>query len=607
MTFRLTLGVVLFFRILSAQPASFDLTTVPTKSMPQSLVAGDFNHDGKPDLAVSGIDASGAGTVEILLGNGDGGFRSAGAIGVGAHASSIVKGDFNNDGKLDLAVSVGDDGQIVVLLGNGDGTFRAPVASGASSPTGLAVGDVNGDGKLDLVLGPYTYAASCAIAVMPGNGDGTFGQPVYTTMDRLDRPSAVVADFNGDGKADVFVTGWSTADGQKFGQLLGSAEGLQPVIWSKYTYPFIFGTWITVQDFNGSGRPDVAALDLLDHPETGRFSLATFSDGSLEAVSSGVNIPEDSFQGRHYQSLAAADIDGDGHPDLILTDVFGNLFVILGRGDGTFFGPAAYPPASPSPTIYTGASPNFCDAHGSLTTADFRGIGKQDVVMALSGKSVVLLKNGAAAAPVVSPAAGPGVAGSILPVYGDGLSYGSGTAQGGVPILPDAAPDTLFGLTIQADGIDAPLLYASPTQANIQLPWELAGKTQTTLLVTRNGASQTMKIPLATYAPVLFAAVPAGSRYLSIYATGLGAVNRGSAPLTGQITPMGFLYRTTAMPAVTVGGVPATVEFSGLAPGFLGAYQVNVLIPDGVQAGSAVPVRLSIGGVASNAVTVGVQ
>jgi uncharacterized protein (TIGR03437 family) len=70
---------------------------------------------------------------------------------------------------------------------------------------------------------------------------------------------------------------------------------------------------------------------------------------------------------------------------------------------------------------------------------------------------------------------------------------------------------------------------------------------------------------------------------------------------------MGFLYRTTAMPAVTVGGVPATVEFSGLAPGFLGAYQVNVLIPDGVQAGSAVPVRLSIGGVASNAITVGVQ
>jgi uncharacterized protein (TIGR03437 family) len=220
---------------------------------------------------------------------------------------------------------------------------------------------------------------------------------------------------------------------------------------------------------------------------------------------------------------------------------------------------------------------------------------------------VVLLKNGAAAAPVVSPAAGPGVAGSILPVYGDGLSYGSGTAQGGVPILPDAAPDTLFGLTIQADGIDAPLLYASPTQANIQLPWELAGKTQTTLLVTRNGASQTMKIPLATYAPVLFAAVPSDGRYLSIYATGLGAVNPGSEPLTGQLTPTGFLYRTIAMPVVTVGGVPATVRFSGLAPGFLGVYQINVSIPDGVQAGSAVPVRLSIGGVSSNAVTVGVQ
>jgi hypothetical protein len=117
----------------AAQPLTFDLTTVPTNITPQSLVAGDFNHDGKPDLAVTGKE----GSVAILLGNGDGTFRSGQTIPVGAPATRIVKADFNHDGNLDLAVSVGSNGQVVVLLGNADGTFQAPIDSGMRAPTGV--------------------------------------------------------------------------------------------------------------------------------------------------------------------------------------------------------------------------------------------------------------------------------------------------------------------------------------------------------------------------------------------------------------------------------------------------------------------------------------
>jgi uncharacterized protein (TIGR03437 family) len=186
---------------------------------------------------------------------------------------------------------------------------------------------------------------------------------------------------------------------------------------------------------------------------------------------------------------------------------------------------------------------------------------------------------------------------------------------------------------MQVNGIDTPLLYASPAQANIQIPWEAAGQTQATLLITRNGVTQTMTIPLAASAPGLFTmnaggtgqaaalivttpaviAAPAGSfpgsrpihagEYLSLYGTGLGAVS--SEPLTGR--PAGCCYSTPATPLVTVGGVTATVQFSGLAPTLLGVYQVNILIPVNAPSGSAVPVALSLGGVASNTVTIAIQ
>ena len=138
-------------------------------------------------------------SVEILLGNGDGSFRSVHIISLGAPATRIVKADFNLDGKLDLGVEIGNFGHVVVLLGNGDGSFQSPVDVGAQGPgeipapdiPWLAVGDVNGDGKPDLILGPYAYSSFSQINVMLGKGDGTFsiGQHDHQLCRRFSRCS----------------------------------------------------------------------------------------------------------------------------------------------------------------------------------------------------------------------------------------------------------------------------------------------------------------------------------------------------------------------------------------------------------------------------------
>ena len=95
------------------------------------------------------------------------------------------------------------------------------------------------------------------------------------------------------------------------------------------------------------------------------------------------------------------------------------------------------------------------------------------------------------------------------------------------------------------------------------------------------------------------------AKYISIYATGLGDVS--NRPAAGAASPTSPLSYTVAAPEVTIGGVSAPVIFSGLAPGFVGLYQINVKVPDGVPTGAEVPTVLKIGGVASNAATIAID
>ncbi len=220
----------------------------------------------------------------------------------------------------------------------------------------------------------------------------------------------------------------------------------------------------------------------------------------------------------------------------------------------------------------------------------------------------------------------PVAPGSIAAAFGDFLLAAPVTGNS-PPLLTN-----LSGLSLQfGDGVLAPLFYANVGQVNLQVPWELAGQSQTTLTATLNGqVSAAQTVSLATFAPAIFSMnaqgtgqgaildalsyvlvdsthpAKAGSTYISIYCTGLGPVT--NQPATGAAALSSPLSWTATTPTVTIGGMPATgLEFYGLAPGYAGLYQVNAQVPAASAKGNAVPVTISIGGVTSNTVTIAVQ
>ncbi len=137
---------------------------------PRSVAIGDLNGDGKLDLAVANDSTN---TVSVLLGDGDGTFKTKRDYDTGSDPSSIAIGDLNGDGKPDLAVANEGSATVSVLLGNGDGTFGAKTDYDTGiAPYSVAIGDLNGDGKPDLGV---ANEGSATVSVLLGNGNGTFG------------------------------------------------------------------------------------------------------------------------------------------------------------------------------------------------------------------------------------------------------------------------------------------------------------------------------------------------------------------------------------------------------------------------------------------------
>jgi hypothetical protein len=293
-----------------------------TDTDPQSVVVGDFNGDKIPDLAVANYATN---TVSILLGVGDGTFGSAVAFAVGSQPIFVATGDFNGDGKLDLVAANFQSNTVSVLLGNGDGTFQAAVSySVGNGPLSVAVGDFNRDQKLDLVVVNET---DNTVSVLLGNGDGTFQkQVVYSTGAGGNPLSVVVGDLNGDGNPDLAVADNQT---QQVSVLLGNGDGtFQP---SKTYATGANPSSIVAADFNGDGKLDVA---LISSTSVGS------SPGNLVSLLLGngdgtFGSPTLFGAGSQAISAAVGDFNGNGTPDLAVANGISDSVSILLNAQGT--------------------------------------------------------------------------------------------------------------------------------------------------------------------------------------------------------------------------------------------------------------------------------
>lgn len=195
---------------------------LPITSFPGNVVShviGDFNGDGIEDVAV----CSQADSVTILAGDGEGRFEQTGSYEVGDTPVDMVVGDFNGDHAQDLAVVNMDSHDVAVLIGRGDGTFNEAIFNTIGSmPSDIGVADVNEDGEQDIVVTlPQSQFAN--LRVMFGNGDGTFEPQGFQDVGVSDAVALLVGDFDGDGSADLCIT--DNPDDPSLAVVLGDGQG----------------------------------------------------------------------------------------------------------------------------------------------------------------------------------------------------------------------------------------------------------------------------------------------------------------------------------------------------------------------------------------------
>jgi uncharacterized repeat protein (TIGR01451 family) len=344
---------------IAASLSNINFPSTPSSSVsvgsgPTGFVTGDFNGDGKIDLAVAN---STDGTVSIFLGNGDGTFTAKPVVTAGAGANWLVAGDFNEDGKLDLAVANSGSDSVSILLGNGNGTFtlHASPATG-SSPFAVAAGDFNADGHLDLAV---TNSAANTVTILLGNGTGTFAAAASPAVGNTPQ-LLVVGDFNEDGKLDIAVANEVSST---VSMLLGNGNGTFQAQTTTAVGGSGFPIGLIPGDFNNDTHLDVAAVNASD---VGIL---------LGNGAGGFTLHANPVAGSFLISGVTGDFNGDGKLDIVVADEqLGEAFLFRGNGDGTFL----------APITYTTANGTF-----TASTADFNGDGALDLAFTNNGDASV--------------------------------------------------------------------------------------------------------------------------------------------------------------------------------------------------------------------------
>ncbi len=477
----------------------------PVGRNPVSAAVGDFNGDGKLDVAVVN---SGDNTVSVLLGNGDGTFQAPVNYAVGNFPVSVVVGDFNQDGKQDLAVANQSSQSISLLLGNGDGTFQAAVNTPlAFRPVALAV--------VQPGIIAVTHSDQNAVSVFHlfGNqfaqiGNDYFIPGFFLGESSLLHNSIAVGDFNGDGLPDLAVT---TEDelGNTYVSLL---RGNSPSPTFLPVGNFHVGIDINgsdappmaVGDFNGDGRMDVVVSNTSD------FNVGVLlNDAGFFSPGSQVKYPV----GRFPRSVVTGDFNGDDYLDLAVANSLDNTVSVLhGDGVGTFQAAVNYP---------VGPVPVF------MAVGDFNGDGRSDLVVVNSGDNTVTVL-------LASPPTPPGV-----PVLnGPNTFTGNQTVNGTLSASSFSGNGT--GLT----NVTASGLNCAGCVGNVQLAVNYAGS-----------SSQGGPATAAVSAGLASNALALGGQLPGFYAT------TGANAFVGDQNVMGNLA-TTGTVAIGNAGTPITKHLS---------------------------------------------
>ncbi len=314
-----------------------------------SVTLADFNEDGKLDLAVGRF-----GSIHIALGNGDGTFGPFTQYNVADGVYSLATGDYDRDGHLDLA---GAGAGLVILLGNGDGTFRPPRLYPGDYPTSddyapLVAGDFNRDGILD-----FAVACGRSVSVYLGVGDGTFSPArVYATGSGVF--NLVAGGFNGNQFLDLAAANFDSGVVVLFGDGQGGF-GPPQTYDAKLPNPDL----LSAADLNNDGKLDFAVASGISASILIGNGDGTFQTPVLYPGTAG-----------KFESIKVGDFNGDGQPDLAFAESstagsYTRFSILLGNGDGTF------QPATP---FEVANSSSF----GVFTTGDLDGDGRLDIVAA---------------------------------------------------------------------------------------------------------------------------------------------------------------------------------------------------------------------------------